>query len=55
MKRVYTKPQFIVCELDNESLLMANSIPGGGEVDLGGRAPLDAPNCRHNVWDDYEK
>lgn len=57
MKRVYTKPQFIVCELDNESLLMANSntIPGGGEIDMGGRAPLDAPNCRHNDWDDYEK
>ena len=55
MKQEYTKPQFIVCELDNESLLMANSIPGGGEIDLGGRAPLDAPNYRNNLWDNYEK
>ena len=55
MKREYTKPQFFVCELDNESLLMANSIPGGGEIDMGGRAPLDAPSLRHNLWDDYEK
>ena len=56
MKQEYIKPQFIVCELDNESLLMANStIPGGGEVEVGGRAPLDAPSPRHNLWDYYEK
>jgi hypothetical protein len=55
MKREYSKPQFIVSELDNESLLMANSIPGGGEIDMGGRAPLDAPSLRNNLWDDYEK
>ena len=57
MKQEYIKPQFIVCELDNESLLMANSnpIPGGGEIDMGGRAPIDAPSLRHNLWDDYEK
>jgi len=44
----------MVYEISIEGQLLANSIPGGGEVDFGGRGPLDAAQRRNNGWDDYE-
>lgn len=54
MKQVYVQPKVEVYEISAMGQMMANSVPGGGEIDLGGRGPVDAPTRRNNGWDDYE-
>lgn len=55
MKKQYVQPKAIVFELEPDGLVMGNSIPGGGEIEIGGRGPFDAPQRRSNGWEDYEK
>lgn len=54
MKRTYEQPKVEVHELLTENLLIVNSIPGGGEIGIGGRGTLDAPAGRNSDWDNYE-
>lgn len=54
MKKQYVQPKAEVFELALDGLVMGNSIPGGGEIEIGGRGPFDAPQRRTSSWDDYE-
>lgn len=55
MKKQYVQPKAVVFELETDGLVMDNSIPGGGEIDMGGRGSFDAPSYRTKLWDEYEK
>ena len=54
MKKQYIQPACLVCEIEAQSLI-ATSIPGGGEVPIGGGGHPDAPRFRNTLWSDYEE
>ncbi|MBP5715983.1 MAG: hypothetical protein J6W69_02580 [Bacteroidales bacterium] len=53
MRRAYKKPAIEVYEISTEGVI-ANSIPGGGEIPIGGVGTADAARRRDIDWDIYE-
>lgn len=54
MKKPYIQPKAEVFELALDGLVMDNSIPGGGEIGIGGTGGFDAPSYRSKLWNDSE-
>ncbi len=57
MKKVYFHPGIEVYDLSSADLVMTGSstVPGGGEIPIGGPVILDAaPYRRDTDWDAYE-
>lgn len=54
MKKQYIQPTAEVFELALDGLVMDNSIPSGGEIEIGGTGAFDASQRRNNSWNEYE-
>ena len=54
MKKQYTQPVCYICDIEVQTII-ATSIPGGGEIPIGGGGLPDAARYRNTLWNDYEQ
>ena len=54
MKKQYTQPVCYICDIEVQTII-ATSIPGGGEIPIGGGGHPDAARYRNTLWNDYEQ